>query len=234
MYCATTGTFLQRDPLQTLDEPLLGYSHEAITQIMAERNLLKQTVSQKMSDSSDIQQQYNLYEYVSSSPLTFVDPFGLTKKGGTGDPLPTWNKIPGFPATLPPPGSQTVISAGNIKHSYIILLNCNGQSMYITGFPDIKTGELRATTGVYGGNNPLDERYRKGTAFSVLGTVSDAQVQQMISRAQAIDAMKLNYVTAGNNCHTVQCTVLSAGAVTLPAGPAGSDGKTPPGWTAIP
>jgi len=47
MYCATTGTFLQRDPLETSDQPLLGYSHEAVTQIMAERNRITHTSWQK-------------------------------------------------------------------------------------------------------------------------------------------------------------------------------------------
>jgi len=49
----------------------------------------------------------------------------------------------------------------------------------------------------------------------------------MISRAQEIDAMHLNYVTSGNNCHTVQCTVLMKGGLTLPSGPAGSNGSPP-------
>ena len=36
MYAATTGTFLQRDPLAS-DSGFLGYSHDAITDIMNSR-----------------------------------------------------------------------------------------------------------------------------------------------------------------------------------------------------
>ncbi len=35
MCCATTGTFLQRDPLEESNQPVLGYWHEAITPLLA-------------------------------------------------------------------------------------------------------------------------------------------------------------------------------------------------------
>ena len=62
MYCATTGTFLQRDPIGNSNGPVLGYSHEAVTRIMN---------TQKPAS--------NLYEYVQGMPLVSVDPYGLYK-----------------------------------------------------------------------------------------------------------------------------------------------------------
>jgi hypothetical protein len=63
MYCSTTGTFLQRDPLGNPDQPILGHSHAAVAQIMKARQ-------QNRINS-------NLYEYAASSPQNLTDPFGL-------------------------------------------------------------------------------------------------------------------------------------------------------------
>jgi RHS repeat-associated protein len=61
MYAATTGTFLQRDPLGQPGQPIIGYSHEAATRILRSS-------------------QSNLYAYVGNNPLSFVDPYGLEKQ----------------------------------------------------------------------------------------------------------------------------------------------------------
>ena len=62
MYCATTGTFLQRDPLGQPGSADLLYSDEYVTNQMRNRK--------SPIDS-------NLYEYCRSNPTKYVDPFGL-------------------------------------------------------------------------------------------------------------------------------------------------------------
>jgi len=63
MYHAGIGTFLQRDPLPLVNSPTLGYSHEAVTEIVRKRQL-----------DMIRQQDVNLYEYVEGDPINYVDP----------------------------------------------------------------------------------------------------------------------------------------------------------------
>jgi hypothetical protein len=85
MYAATTGTFLQRDPVGDSDEPVFGYSHEAVTQILAAR---LQSGSPHSMPSRPIRPEratldgVNPYEYVNSTPLRFTDPLGLAPEPG--------------------------------------------------------------------------------------------------------------------------------------------------------
>lgn len=67
MFSATTGMFLQRDPLGYSEDGILEYSHGAVTRLMNARSGHKPTIGVGA----------NLYEYCKSSPLQYVDPFGL-------------------------------------------------------------------------------------------------------------------------------------------------------------
>lgn len=76
MYAAHTGTFLRRDPLSESDEPILGYSHEAVTGIMALHN----ERPSRLQDGTDL----NLYAYSNCNPVNRTDPSGLYAAPGYG------------------------------------------------------------------------------------------------------------------------------------------------------
>jgi hypothetical protein len=93
MYAATTGTFLQRDPRGQPGQPVVEYSHEAVTRLIKNR-----------SRSGGVDD--NLYGYVNSRPLNGVDPFGLEgfmSGGGISGlgPVGSWQR--------PPQSSNTII-----------------------------------------------------------------------------------------------------------------------------
>jgi len=67
MFSSATGTFLQRDPMGYSNGGVLEYSHSAITKLRINRKRFVDVVGA------------NLYEYCKSSPLKFVDPFGLAE-----------------------------------------------------------------------------------------------------------------------------------------------------------
>ena len=71
MYCATTGTFLQRDPLGQPGSAELLYSDEYVTSQMRSRQ----------SGPEFVPDLVNLYEYVRSQPMVRVDPLGLDDLG---------------------------------------------------------------------------------------------------------------------------------------------------------
>lgn len=67
MFSSTSGTFLQRDPLGYSDEGVLENSHGSVTQTMNAKKRRQKAGFVGM----------NLYEYCKSSPLQYVDPYGL-------------------------------------------------------------------------------------------------------------------------------------------------------------
>lgn len=85
MYCATTGTFLQRDPLEDPDKPVLGYSHAAVTKMLATElrsRMSNRSNFQTLNPDGEMLNGTNLYEYVKSNPLRFTDPLGFAPEPG--------------------------------------------------------------------------------------------------------------------------------------------------------
>ncbi len=82
----------------------------------------------------------NVSRYVGNGTQRSIDPTGLlgsSKSGGNGSPLPPFNQIgAGFPTTLPPTGSVSVIVGQRDFHTFILLLNRNGQITFVTGQPN--------------------------------------------------------------------------------------------------
>ncbi len=91
MYAATTGTFLQRDPAGYTGDAVLEYSHAAVTQLMHSRRRSRFERERIAS---------NLYEYVYSNPIKYVDPKGLQGE---------IYSFPDFPAPIdfPAPGTSS-------------------------------------------------------------------------------------------------------------------------------
>ena len=75
MCCATTGTFLQRDPLEDSNQPVLGDSHGAITQLLAAKlrsRMANRSNFQTSNPDGEMLNGNNLYEYVKSNPLSLI------------------------------------------------------------------------------------------------------------------------------------------------------------------
>ena len=66
MYCSTTGTFLQRDPLSSSGIEVLYDDNYVTSRLMV-----------SLRDFPTLNERTNLYAYVANNPLKYVDPMGL-------------------------------------------------------------------------------------------------------------------------------------------------------------
>ena len=157
----------------------------------------------------------------------------LTPGGGGGTPRPAIAAIGnGFPTTPAKPGFVKVVGGarlnwkGSSKHSYIILLDENGQTKSVKG--TVSGRKLAVKVGTWAGpNKGVDEEYRKTDRFRLHGEVPIAVAERLMAEASRIDQLELRYDIGTSNCHSVHRYLLEF--IGLNSNGPANDGK-PKGW----
>ncbi|GEM_PF-2142604 len=148
-----------------------------------------------------------------------------------GVPLVAFNRIgAGFPTTLPPVGQVTVVVAHGGAHTFLILLNANGQMSYFRGGP-VGSGILDSLEVNMGGYGTGDEVYLpKITAYHPVGDVEEGKLERLTALMANLNAANQSYGSNANNCNSTTCQGLEAMGMSVPDSPVPDPPRSAPGW----